>query len=161
MTDVNEKLDANDNDDTSTLSKRIHRRSLLKAGAIAAPVAMTLHSGAAATALGNHASSAGLCVLDLREIATNPSHPRNEYMQIPVKNGRIARRRDRRRHNGRIQARDCEKGTRLEPFDPRNRVHWDFIKDPRNGRFGMSCINSIEFGKNTRKPRRRRNNQVT
>lgn len=161
MTDVNEKSELKDNESVTTLSKRLHRRSLLKAGAIAAPFAMTLHSGAAATALGNHASSAGLCVLDLREIATNPNHPRNEYMQVPINGGRIARRRDRRRHNGRINARDCEDGTRLEPFDPRNRVHWDFIKDSRNARFGMSCINSIEFGQYRPGPRRRRNNRVT
>lgn len=71
MTDVNEKSELKDNESVTTLSKRLHRRSLLKAGAIAAPVAMTLHSGAAATALGNHASSAGLCVLDLREILSS------------------------------------------------------------------------------------------
>lgn len=158
MTDVNERTEMKNIDKSTTLSKRLHRRSLLKAGAIAAPVAMTLHSGAAARALGNHASSAGLCVLDLRDIATDTNHPNNGYLQIPVKGGRVARRKDRQRHNGRVNARDCEKGTRLEPFDPRNRVHWDFIKDPRNGRFGMSCINSIEFGKFN--PRRGRNNRV-
>lgn len=37
MTDVNEKSELKDNESVTTLSKRLHRRSLLKAGAIAAP----------------------------------------------------------------------------------------------------------------------------
>ena len=143
------------NDDESSLSKRIHRRSLLKAGAIAAPVALTLHSGAAATGLGNHASSAGLCALDLREIARNRSHPNSPYLQIPMKNGRLARRNDRQRHTPRVRLRDLEPGSRLEPFDPRNRVHWDFVQNPRNGRFGMSCINSIQYSQFNGRGRRR------
>lgn len=157
MTEVNEQTEVKDIEEANTLSKRLHRRSLLKAGAIAAPMALTLHSGAAATALGNHASSAGLCVLDLREIATSRSHPKSDYLQIPMKGPRLARRHDRQVHSPRVRMRDLEPGSRLEPFDPRNRVHWDFIQNPSNGRFGMSCINSIQYGQfHGNRPGRRR-----
>lgn len=124
------------------LKKRLHRRSLLKAGAVAAPIAMTLHGGIPLA----HADSAGLCVIQLIEIAQG-NDSRARMLQIPMNGGRVAI-----PHNGKykteILAEDLEldypEGTTLEPFNA-SPQHWQFLSDPNNNRFGFSCVSSIGF----------------
>ncbi len=124
------------------LKKRLHRRSLLKAGAVAAPIAMTLHGGIPLA----HADSAGLCVIQLIEIAQG-NDSRARMLQIPMNGGRVAV-----PHNGQykteILAEDLEldypEGTTLEPFNA-SPQHWQFLSDPNNNRFGFSCVSSIGF----------------
>ncbi len=122
------------------LKKRLHRRSLLKAGAVAAPIAMTLHGGIPLA----HADSAGLCVVQMIEIAQG-NDSRARMLQVPVKNGQIARPLVGE-HQSEINAEDYPEGTVLEPFNA-SRLHWDFISDPNNNRFGFSCVSSIGFNK--------------
>ena len=139
------------------LSKRLHRRSLLKAGAIAAPVALTLHGGVPLA----HADSAGLCVLDLHKIASNPNDARHKMMQVPMKKGRVTLPKRGYRHNMYKEAKNYPKGTKMEPFDSGNYQHWEFLKKNK-GHYGWSCINSIKYGqvkpkgKKGWKPRRKK-----
>ncbi len=123
------------------LAKRLHRRSLLKAGAVVAPIALTLHGGVPLA----HADSAGLCVVKLMEIANDQGDARHRMLQIPVHGSQIAQPLVGNSHAVEVLPENYQPGTKLEPFDANNIQHWNFIKDPQNGRFGFSCVNSIEF----------------
>lgn len=68
------KMD-NDNMMDAQEQKRLNRRRLLRAGAIAAPVALTLHGGVPLA----HADSAGMCALKLQEIANNSNDRALKY----------------------------------------------------------------------------------
>ncbi|MBL4603914.1 MAG: hypothetical protein JKY84_14305 [Emcibacteraceae bacterium] len=134
MTKVN---DAEVNKSTG-LSQRLHRRSLLKAGAVIAPIVVTLHGGVPLA----HADSAGLCVMQLVDIANDSSDSRHGYMQIPMKGGQIAQPLIGLTHNQEAKLSDYPDGTELEAFNA-SPAHWNFIADPTNNRFGFSCVNSI------------------
>ncbi len=138
MTDVNET----EAKQPEGLKKRLHRRSLLKAGAVAAPIAMTLHGGIPLA----HADSAGLCVVQLIEIAKG-NDSRAEMLQVPMKGGRVAIPHNRS-HKPLIKpqdlATDYPEGTTLQPFNA-SPEHWKFLSDPNNNRFGFSCVSSIGF----------------
>lgn len=125
------------------LKKRLHRRSLLKAGAVAAPIAMTLHGGVPLA----HADSAGLCVVQLIEIAKDGSDSRARMLQVPMNGGRVAIPHNRT-YKAEILEEDLEidypEGTTLEPFNA-SPQHWEFLSDPNNNRFGFSCVSSIGF----------------
>lgn len=123
------------------LAKRLHRRSLLKAGAVVAPIALTLHGGVPLA----HADSAGLCVIQLMEIANDQSDGRHTMLQVPIHGGQVAQPLVGNSHATDILPEDYPNGTKIEPFDASNIEHWNFIKDPINGRFGFSCVNSIDF----------------
>lgn len=131
----------------SSLSKRLHRRSLLKAGAVVAPIALTLHGGVPLA----HADSSGSCIFELYDIANDPNHPNHEDMLIPMnpKNGHFAT-----VINGHVNdpggggtypdnyPDNYPDGTYLEPFNPTNEEHWKFIaQSPAN--YGYSCIVSV------------------
>lgn len=124
------------------LKKRLHRRSLLKAGAVAAPIAMTLHGGIPLA----HADSAGLCVVQLIEIAQG-NDSRARMLQVPIKDGKVAIPHNRV-YKTELVAEDLEtdfpEGTTLEPFNA-SPHHWEFLSDPNNNRFGFSCVSSIGF----------------
>ena len=144
MTEVNNTDKKNEVTSGATLGKRLHRRSLLKAGAIAAPVALTLHGGVPLA----HADSAGLCVINLMNIANNPADNRAAMLQVPIKGGQVAEKKNGTHKFELLPedlANDYPPGTQLQPFDASNLNHWEFIKDPLNQRFGFSCVNSIEF----------------
>ncbi len=126
------------------LKKRLDRRSLLKAGAIAAPVALTLHGGVPLA----HADSAGLCVVQLMDIAKNSSDHRSDMLQVPMKDGAIARP-NMGSHKTEIKAEDYPQGTTIEPFNA-SPQHWEFLSDPRNQRYGFSCVSSIGYKKFTK-----------
>ena len=139
-------------------SKRQLRRRLLKTGALAAPVAMTLHGGVPLA----HAASAGMCEFELIEIANKgigSLDPRTEHLQIPMRRRRLARLKVEPTGPG-VDINNYEKGTKLVPFDGSDE-HWKFLSNPANGGFAMSCYNSIVAFKKaaggSRKPRRRRN----
>lgn len=138
MTEVNET----EVKKTEGLKKRLHRRSLLKAGAVAAPIAMTLHGGIPLA----HADSAGLCVVQLIEIAKS-NDSRAEMLQVPMNGGRVAVPHSRS-HKTIIKVEDLDvdypAGTTLQPFDA-SPQHWQFLSDPNNNRFGFSCVSSIGF----------------
>lgn len=123
------------------LKARLHRRSLLKAGAIAVPVALTLHGGVPLA----HADSAGLCVLDLQKIASNPNDSRHKMMLVPTKDGRVTLPTRGYRHDMYKDIKDYPEGTQMEPWDSGNYQHWDFLKK-NEGHYGWSCINSIKYG---------------
>jgi len=137
MTKVNETEVKN----VEGLNKRLHRRSLLKAGAVAAPIALTLHGGVPLA----HADSAGLCVIQLMEIANNPGDGRHAMMQVPIHSNQIAQPLVGNSHAPEIHAEDYPEGTQIQPFDASNIEHWNFINNPLNNRFGFSCVNSIDF----------------
>jgi len=134
MTNVNDtekKIDAVD-------SKRQLRRRLLKTGALAAPIAMTLHGGVPLA----HAASAGMCEYELIDIAQNTvSDPRAKYLQVPMYGNRLAKL-ERPTNGGDIDIEDYEDGSQLMPFNG-SEEHWQFLSDPANGGFAMSCYNSI------------------
>ena len=124
------------------LSKRLHRRSLLKAGAIAAPVALTLHGGVPLA----HADSAGLCVLDLQKIANNPNDSRHKMMLVPTApNGKVTLPNNSFKHSFYKEADHYPEGTKMMPWDSGNYQHWDFL-EKNEGHYGWSCINSIKYG---------------
>jgi len=124
------------------LRKRLDRRSLLKAGAIAAPVALTLHGGVPLA----HADSAGMCVVQLMEIANNSGDSRSPMLQVPMKDGRVADPIIGFKHDVEIHAKDYPEGTSIEPFNAGSPHHWQFLSDPNNQRYGFSCVNSIGMG---------------
>lgn len=129
------------------LKKRLHRRSLLKAGAVAAPIAMTLHGGIPLA----HADSAGLCVIQLIEIAQG-NDSRARMLQVPMKDGKVAIPNNRVYKTELVPedlATDYPEGTTLEPFNA-SPQHWEFLSDPNNNRFGFSCVSSIGFNKFSR-----------
>lgn len=122
-----------------SLSKRLHRRSLLKAGAIVAPIALTLHGGVPLA----HADSSGSCIIELFNIGQDSTHPNYEDMQIPMnpKNGHFAT-----VINGHVNdpgaGTTYPDGTYWEPFNPTNEEHWQYITEsPAN--YGYSCIVSV------------------
>ena len=126
------------------INKRLNRRNLLKAGAVAAPVALTLHGGVPLA----HADSSGACVVQLMDIAKS-NDPRAPMLQVPIKKGGVATP-IRGYHETELLPenleRDYPKGTKLEPFDG-SYTHWDFVADPKNNRFGYSCVSSIGYKK--------------
>jgi len=128
------------------LSKRLHRRSLLKAGAVVAPIALTLHGGVPLA----HADSAGLCVVQLMDIARDSTDSRHAMLQIPMKGGKIIQPEGRLQHAFEVVQEDYPEGTELQPFDASNQQHWEFIKDPINGRFGHSCMASVVYSSNVK-----------
>ncbi|MBT6328427.1 MAG: hypothetical protein HOJ34_01475, partial [Kordiimonadaceae bacterium] len=120
-----------------SLSKRLHRRSLLKAGAIVAPIALTLHGGVPLA----HADSSGSCIIELWNIGENPSHPNYEDMQIPMnpKNGHFQTVTNGLGNpNGGTYPADTD----WQAFNPTNEEHWKYIAEsPAN--YGYSCIVSV------------------
>ncbi len=141
MTKVNgteKKMDAID-------SKRQLRRRLLKTGALAAPVAMTLHGGVPLA----HAASAGLCEFELIEIANKGAYsadPRTRHLQIPMHGNQLAKL-EKPPTGGELDIDDYEEGSQLIPFDG-SQEHWKFLSNPSNGGYAMSCYNSIVAFKN-------------
>lgn len=135
------KVDNTEVNKVEGLKKRLDRRSLLKAGAIAAPVALTLHGGVPLA----HADSAGLCVVQLMDIANNPGDHRAPMLQVPMKDGTVARPLVGN-HKTEVKAEDYPDGTTIEPFNA-SPQHWEFLSDPQNQRYGFSCVSSIGFTK--------------
>lgn len=138
------KVDDTEVKKSEGLSKRLHRRSLLKAGAIAAPVVLTLHGGVPLA----HADSAGMCVMQLMEIANKTGDARAPMLQVPMTKSRdgIARPLLDPKHKTEIYAEDYDPETRIEPFNAGDPHHWQFLSDPNNQRYGFSCVNSIGMG---------------
>ena len=112
----------------------MHRRSLLKAGALAALIALTLHGGVPLA----HANSSGSCVWELIQIAN--SSGRSAELQVPIntKSNKVAN----AAHGHAIipSLDDYGPNTQLVPFDG-SEEHWNFIASSPN-RFGFSCLSS-------------------
>lgn len=105
--------------DNTMENLRIKRRSLLKAGAVIAPLALTLHGGISMA----HASSTG-CVDDLKEHVRIPTfdgegNPNGDVPFDP--------------ENG-LTGRLNENGT--------PETHWDYLTNEEL--YGASCLQSIE-----------------
>ena len=79
------------------------------------------------------------------EIANDRSDSRHKMLQVPVDGSQIAQPIIGHTHAAEILPQDYPEGTKIEAFDANNIQHWNFIKDPQNGRFGFSCVNSIDF----------------
>lgn len=126
-----------DNKAATMMDKRMQRRRLLRTGALAAPIAMTLHGGVPLA----HADSSGSCVFELIDIANNPSHPRWGELQVPINSnsGHVAH--TAHGHDVEPDAGDYPPGTVLMPFDASDE-HWEFISSASN-RFGFSCVASV------------------
>lgn len=138
------KVDDTEVKKSEGLTKRLNRRSLLRAGAIAAPVALTLHGGVPLA----HADSAGMCVMQLMEIANKSGDARSAMLQVPMSNGKIAKPNIGYDHKTEIHMEDydLDPAVRIEPFNADDPHHWQFLSDPANNRYGFSCVNSIGMG---------------
>lgn len=133
MVDKNETENKSD----GMMDKRIQRRRLLKTGALAAPIALTLHGGVPLA----HADSSGSCILKLIEIANDSGNPHSGELQVPINpnNGQVAQ-----AIHGHAQFPDLADypvGTTLVPFDG-TYEHWSFVGSAAN-RFGFSCVSSL------------------
>lgn len=117
---------------------RINRRRMLKAGAVIAPLAITLHGGIPMA----HAASTG-CVEDMKKHVKIPHYEHDEHDDHDDKDS----------HDD-----SYHKSGDEESFDPKNGVtgriiededgsdkeetHWDYIINEEE--FGASCLQSFE-----------------
>lgn len=115
MTEINR-----DDTKVSKMEARVKRRSLLKAGVIAAPLAMTLHGGISMA----HADSAS-CVKELEDHVTVP-----HYDDTGHKDG-----------EERFNPREGFTG-RVNPDGRTEETHWDYLENEDIS--GASCLQSLE-----------------
>jgi len=119
MTDINK-----DDIKINKMEARIKRRSLLKAGAVIAPLAITLHGGVAMAQV----ASAGRCVEKLKTTETVPvdtvdGNGNPVTNQVPFSPSQSA-----------FTGRTNTNGT--------SETHWDYIL--KGNGHGMTCLQSFE-----------------
>jgi hypothetical protein len=121
------------NENEDMMKKRMHRRSLLKAGAIVAPIALTLHGGVPLA----HAESSGQCGVKLIKLANgNGTQRQADLLGIPVQGTGFDRRIAEVKsgfseHCEVARVEDYKRDTVIESFDGSD-LHWEFITNPAN-----------------------------